>query len=95
MSKHSSRGKDWERTRKRVLERDNYTCQLCDKGEPATQVDHVVPKVSGGSDKPSNLVAASKACNLRKGAKVFTRSTYVDTDWFPNEVLDSMVGSKQ
>lgn len=89
MSKHSSRGKEWERTRKRVLERDGYMCQLCKK-EPATQVDHIVPKAHGGGDELPNLVAACKPCNLRKGDKVFTRSTYVDTDWFPNEVLDTL-----
>jgi 5-methylcytosine-specific restriction endonuclease McrA len=40
---------------------------------PATTVDHVVPKVLGGTDEPHNLVAACLHCNSSRGGKVATR----------------------
>lgn len=47
-----------------VLERDDHTCQYCNKR--ANTVDHVVPKSQGGSSSPTNLVAACLVCNQRK-----------------------------
>jgi len=65
--------RQWRKTRQSVLERDGYRCQLpipdgrvC--GRPATQVDHRVPVIDGGSDELSNLRAACAPCNARKGA---------------------------
>lgn len=52
--------------RKMVMERDNWTCQYC--GEPAQEIDHVVPQHMGGHDYPSNLVAACRKCNNAKNA---------------------------
>lgn len=86
MSKHSSKGPDWERTRLAVLARDGHVCRLQFQGvctTVATTVDHVVAKVHGGSDDPSNLVAACHPCNLRKGSKVLTRSTYRNPRFLP------------
>ena len=51
--------------RKLVMERDKYTCVYC--GNPAEEVDHVIPQHLGGHDYPSNLVAACKRCNYIKG----------------------------
>lgn len=50
--------------RRKVLERDNHTCQYC--GDPADTIDHVVPKSAKGSSAYSNLVAACEACNSKK-----------------------------
>jgi len=57
-----------KRTRFEVLRRDEHTCQYCGGKAPdvALQVDHVVPSALGGSDAPSNLVAACKDCNAGK-----------------------------
>ncbi|MGE0025721.1 MAG: HNH endonuclease [Thermoleophilia bacterium] len=51
----------WRMRRAMILARDNRTCQYC--GARATEVDHVVPAASGGSDHPSNLVACCFECN--------------------------------
>jgi hypothetical protein len=57
--------RSYKMTRRWVLERDRWSCVYC--GEAANQVDHVIPKNNGGSDLPSNLVAACARCNNLKG----------------------------
>ena len=57
-------GNDWLRLSRQVVERDGGTCRYC--GGPATTADHVIPKSRGGSDDPSNLVAACRSCNSAK-----------------------------
>ena len=58
----------WKKQRLLVLRRDCYTCHYC--GNPgANEVDHVIPRVSGGGDELSNLVASCRLCNLKKGKK--------------------------
>jgi hypothetical protein len=60
-----------KRTRYEVLRRDGYRCRYCgatpDTGAQLT-VDHVTPVSLGGTNDPSNLVAACLDCNLGKGA---------------------------
>lgn len=57
-----------KRTRFEVLRRDNYTCRYCRSVENELTVDHVTPVALGGSDDPSNLVAACKDCNAGKSS---------------------------
>lgn len=33
---------------------------------PATEVDHITPKASGGTDDPANLQGICKACHRAK-----------------------------
>jgi 5-methylcytosine-specific restriction endonuclease McrA len=58
-------------TRRTVFLRDHYTCQYCGEVPPKglLTVDHVLPKVRGGTTVWENLVCACKPCNLRKGAR--------------------------
>lgn len=64
-------GAEWEKTRKRILERDNYLCQCrhC-KAEGrtaiATQVDHIKPREQGGTEDDSNLQSINADCHKRK-----------------------------
>jgi hypothetical protein len=53
------------RLRYEVLRRDSYTCRYCGAKAPDVEitVDHVIPVALGGTDEPSNLVAACGACN--------------------------------
>lgn len=54
-------------TRLRVYMRDGFECTYC--GAPpdfttrSLTIDHVVPRSRGGTNKPSNLVTACRACN--------------------------------
>lgn len=88
MSEQSSRGPEWERVRKAVLDRDGWLCVYCGKqleGSDAT-VDHILARDNGGLDEMSNLVAACRADNGRKGARMLFRINYVNPRW-----LDSVV----
>lgn len=60
----------WRKLRAHVLARDLYRCQLGLVGctVDATHVDHLIPRSKGGKDTMSNLVAACRNCNLKKGA---------------------------
>lgn len=59
-----------KRTRYEVLKRDNHTCRYCGGTAPdvVLTVDHVTPVALGGSDDPSNLVAACRDCNAGKAS---------------------------
>jgi hypothetical protein len=59
-----------KRTRFEVLRRDNHTCRYCGAAAPDAKltVDHVTPVALGGTDDPSNLVAACRDCNYGKSS---------------------------
>jgi len=57
--------------RQNVIWRDNNKCQYCSKVFPTEKltVDHVLPKSRGGKKSWTNLVAACKKCNQKKGCR--------------------------
>lgn len=57
-----------KRVRYEVLRRDGNACRYCGAKAPdaVLGVDHVVPVALGGSDDPTNLVAACVDCNAGK-----------------------------
>ena len=55
--------------REYLLEKFNRTCVYCGAQNVPLQVEHVVPKARGGSDRASNLTLACSACNTAKGAQ--------------------------
>lgn len=59
-----------KRLRFEILRRDNHTCRYCGCSAPTVSltIDHVVPEALGGSDDPSNLVAACPDCNGGKSS---------------------------
>ena len=57
-----------KRTRFEVLRRDNYTCRYCRSAENPLRIDHVTPVALGGTDEPTNLVAACQDCNAGKAS---------------------------
>lgn len=59
--------RQWKEQRKRVLARDSYECAYC--GQEATQVDHIIPRIDGGTHDLDNLVAACARCNGMKGSR--------------------------
>jgi ATP adenylyltransferase len=53
-----------------ILKRAAFRCELCgvSADERALDVDHIVPRVAGGTDDPENLQALCWLCNTNKGA---------------------------
>jgi len=58
------------RLRFEVLKRDSHRCQYCGAAAPFVQleVDHIVPVVAGGTNRPDNLITACRRCNAGKSA---------------------------
>ena len=51
-----------------VLERDNYTCQICGSRRNLT-IDHIIPERLGGVASVDNCRVLCKSCNSRKGIR--------------------------
>ena len=57
-------------SKRSLLARDNYTCQLCQSKPPVrATIDHVIPKSKGGRTSWTNCVIACRKCNEKKGNK--------------------------
>jgi 5-methylcytosine-specific restriction endonuclease McrA len=54
--------------REYVLEKWQRRCAYCGAADVPLQVEHIVPKARGGTNRISNLTLACKACNRRKNA---------------------------
>lgn len=62
-----------KKLREEIMERDNYTCQICGKYMPdriGLQIDHIVPVSKGGKTVPSNLRVLCSRCNGHKGNRM-------------------------
>lgn len=55
--------------REYLLEKFDRRCVYCGIGQQPLQIEHVVPRARGGSDRVSNLVIACRACNETKGTR--------------------------
>jgi 5-methylcytosine-specific restriction endonuclease McrA len=53
--------------REYVLCKWNYACAYCGATNVPLELDHVIPRSCGGSDRESNRVPACHRCNQRKG----------------------------
>lgn len=61
----------WEAKRGAVLAQALFTCEMCNDAD-AVEVDHIWPRSDGGCDARWNLRAACRACNARKGDKIYS-----------------------
>lgn len=55
--------------REYLLEKWNRTCAYCGVKDVPLQIEHVVPKSRGGSNRISNLTLACGPCNDKKGSR--------------------------
>lgn len=53
--------------REYLLYKWHHTCVYCGVSETQLQIEHLIPRSRGGSDRASNLAIACEACNLKKG----------------------------
>lgn len=54
-------------SRKNILKRDGHRCMYCGTTHGRMSVDHILPKLRGGTDTWENLVCACHKCNNKKG----------------------------
>jgi 5-methylcytosine-specific restriction endonuclease McrA len=59
-------------TREYLLEKWGRKCAYCGKENIPLQVEHIVPRAQGGSNRISNLCLACEKCNLAKGTRDIT-----------------------
>lgn len=64
-------------TRRLVRHRANNCCEYCGRTQVSStlplQIEHVIPKKHGGTNKDSNLALACLDCNLAKGTNLAGR----------------------
>ncbi|MBV8384847.1 MAG: HNH endonuclease [Planctomycetaceae bacterium] len=53
--------------REYLLEKFDRTCAYCSKTDVPLQIEHIIPRSRGGTDRVSNLTLACEPCNRRKG----------------------------
>ena len=65
-----------------ILSRDNFTCRYCGQSAPdvVLHADHIKPVAKGGTNDPSNLVAACSACNGGKSDRCIIIEPRPNTD---------------
>lgn len=53
-----------------IGDRDNWTCHICQKHIARQDItrDHLIPVAEGGSNEASNIRAAHRLCNSKRGA---------------------------
>jgi 5-methylcytosine-specific restriction endonuclease McrA len=52
-----------------LLEKWGRKCAYCGKSDVPLQIEHLMPKAKGGTDRVSNLTLACGKCNIKKGTK--------------------------
>jgi 5-methylcytosine-specific restriction endonuclease McrA len=68
MSKRTPYDAQHKMIRALVLAEANHVCHYC--GGRATEADHIVEVVNGGTNTRENYVAACKPCNARRGQRL-------------------------
>jgi 5-methylcytosine-specific restriction endonuclease McrA len=56
--------------REYLLDKWERKCAYCGKKDVPLEVEHIIPKSRGGTDRVSNLTLSCRKCNLRKGDKI-------------------------
>jgi 5-methylcytosine-specific restriction endonuclease McrA len=62
--------------REYLLEKWHRTCAYCGVRDVPLEVEHIIPKVRGGSDRVSNLTLACAPCNQKKGSQTANEFGY-------------------
>ena len=55
--------------REYLLEKWGRKCAYCGKKDIPLEIEHIIPKSRGGTDRVSNLTIACNKCNLKKDNK--------------------------
>jgi len=66
--------------REYLLEKWARTCSYCGKQHVPLQIEHIIPRAKGGTDRVSNLTLACEQCNRAKGTQDIARFLQEKTD---------------
>jgi 5-methylcytosine-specific restriction endonuclease McrA len=66
--------------REYLLEKFGRKCAYCGMEKVPLQVEHIVPKARGGTDRVSNLTLACEACNKKKGNQTAEEFGYPEVE---------------
>jgi 5-methylcytosine-specific restriction endonuclease McrA len=55
--------------REYLLDKWSRTCAYCSKQHIPLQIEHIIPRAKGGTDRVSNLTLACETCNRAKGTQ--------------------------
>ncbi len=58
--------------REYLLEKWQRRCAYCDASQIPLEIEHIVPRAMGGTNRISNLTLACHRCNQQKGAQAIT-----------------------
>lgn len=72
-----------------IKEHWNYECAYCGSEENLT-LDHITPRIKGGSDRITNIVCACGECNHSKGHQ-FWADWYLKQNFFTTERLSKII----
>lgn len=66
----------WSSHREAIINRDNYTCQICGKKNIRLEVHHIIFRSQGGADDENNLITLCGDCHngIHNGKIVLTRN---------------------
>lgn len=66
---------DFSSRREAILNRDNYTCQICGKKHTRLEVHHIIFRSQGGTDDENNLITLCEDCHnyVHNGRIVLTK----------------------
>lgn len=53
----------WSSHREAIINRDNYTCQICGKKNTRLEVHHIIFRSQGGTDDENNLITLCADCH--------------------------------
>ena len=66
--------------REYLLEKFNRTCVYCGVRNVPMEVEHIVPKTRGGSNRVSNLTLSCQPCNQKKGNQTTAEFGYPEVE---------------
>lgn len=81
----NTRSAEWKRIRRRILKRDDYTCQRC--GDVGNEVNHIIAVSEGGTDDDENLETLCASCHQPETVAQTTRAIrrHASWGWHPGE----------
>jgi len=65
--------------REYVFNKFNHTCVYCKRSAVPLTIEHVTPRSLGGSNRVSNLAAACRTCNQKRGNRPLEQFTDAET----------------